>query len=125
MQMLLQSTTGETEETATVRRGPHRAAIEFAKGSRSKPLVLEHMDVAAAAEMPRPAFEAQLTGWVKELLAEDQDPAQLSPTQLVEISDRRQGLGPLEPLMSDETVDRHHGQRAEARFTSNARASWS
>ncbi len=28
------------------------------------------MDVAAAAEMPRATFEAQLSGWVKELLAE-------------------------------------------------------
>src|SRR5712691_7333034 len=51
------------------RRNPHKAAIEAAK-AQIQPLVLEHMDVGAAAEMPRPAFEAQLTGWVKELLAE-------------------------------------------------------
>src|SRR5436853_7665011 len=43
-----------------------RAAVEAAK-AQIQPLVLEHMDVAAAAEMPRAAFEAQLTGWVKEL----------------------------------------------------------
>ena len=46
---------------AANRRNPHKAAIEAAK-AQIQPLVLEHMDVAAAAEMPRPAFEAQLTG---------------------------------------------------------------
>ena len=50
-------------------RTAHKAAVEAAK-AQIQPLVLEHMDVAAAAEMPRAAFEAQLTGWVKELLAE-------------------------------------------------------
>ena len=39
-------------------RPQHRAAVEAAK-AQIQPLVLEHMDVAAAAEMPRAAFEAQ------------------------------------------------------------------
>ncbi len=87
------------------RRNPHKAAIEAAK-AQIQPLVLEHMDVAAAAEMPRPAFEAQLTGWVKELLAETK--IQLNFTEqreLVEslIADML-GLGPLEPLIADETI---------------------
>ncbi len=87
------------------RRNPHKAAIEAAK-AQIQPLVLEHMDVAAAAEMPRAAFEAQLTGWVKELLAETK--IQLNFTEqreLVEslIADML-GLGPLEPLLADETV---------------------
>jgi len=91
-------------ETAN-RRSPHKAAIEAAK-AQIQPLVLEHMDVAAAAEMPRAAFEAQLTGWVKELLAETK--IQLNFTEqreLVEslIADML-GLGPLEPLIEDETV---------------------
>ena len=64
------------------------------------------MDVGAAAEMPRPAFEAQLTGWVKELLAETK--IQLNFTEqreLVELLiDDMLGLGPLEPLLADETV---------------------
>src|SRR5258708_1912873 len=86
-------------------RNPHKAAIEAAK-AQIQPLVLEHMDVGAAAEMPRPAFEAQLTGWVKELLAETK--IQLNFTEqreLVEslIADML-GLGPLEPLIADETV---------------------
>jgi pilus assembly protein CpaF len=87
------------------RRNPHKAAIEAAK-AQIQPLVLEHMDVGAAADMPRPAFEAQLTGWVKELLAETK--IQLNFTEqreLVEslIADML-GLGPLEPLIADETV---------------------
>src|SRR5690242_13582609 len=53
---------GETRRTA------HRMAVEAAK-AQIQPLILEHMDVAAAAEMPRAAFEEQLAGWVQELLA--------------------------------------------------------
>jgi pilus assembly protein CpaF len=90
---------------AANRRNPHKAAIDAAK-AQIQPLVLEHMDVGAAAEMPRPAFEAQLTGWVKELLAETK--IQLNFTEqreLVEslIADML-GLGPLEPLIADETI---------------------
>src|SRR5579863_9459844 len=87
------------------RRNPHKAAIEAAK-AQIQPLVLEHMDVAAAAEMPRPAFEAQLTGWVKELLAETKIQLNFAEQrELVEslIADML-GLGPLEPLMSDESI---------------------
>jgi pilus assembly protein CpaF len=105
MQTLLQPSAPESEEATTARRGPHRAAIEAAK-AQIQPLVLEHMDVAAAAEMPRPAFEAQLTGWVKELLAETKIQLNfVEQRELVEslIADML-GLGPLEPLMADETV---------------------
>jgi pilus assembly protein CpaF len=87
------------------RRQPHRALVESAK-AQIQPLVLEHMDVAAAAEMPRPAFEAQLTGWVKELLAETKIQLNFAEQrELVEslIADML-GLGPLEPLMADETI---------------------
>ncbi|HEU0218682.1 MAG TPA: ATPase, T2SS/T4P/T4SS family [Stellaceae bacterium] len=92
-------------ETLSNRRMPRRALVEAAK-AQIQPLVLEHMDVAAAAEMPRPAFEAQLTGWVKELLAETKIQLNFAEQrELVEslIADML-GLGPLEPLMADETV---------------------
>jgi len=97
--------TPDPSEAGRGGRVPHKAAIEAAK-AQIQPLVLEHMDVSAAAEMPRPAFEAQLTGWVKELLAESK--IQLNFTEqreLVEslISDML-GLGPLDPLIADETV---------------------
>jgi len=87
------------------RRASHRAAIDAAK-MQIQPLVLEHMDVAAAAEMPRAAFEAQLTGWVKELLTETKIQLNFAEQrELVEslIADML-GLGPLEPLLADETV---------------------
>ena len=86
-------------------RNAHKAAIEAAK-AQIQPLVLEHMDVAAAAEMPRPDFEAQLTGWVQELLAETKIQLNFAEQrQLVEalIADML-GLGPLEPLIADETI---------------------
>jgi pilus assembly protein CpaF len=92
-------------DAAGNRRTPHKALVESAK-AQIQPLVLEHMDVAAAAEMPRPAFEAQLTGWVKELLAETKIQLNFAEQrELVEslIADML-GLGPLEPLMSDETI---------------------
>src|SRR5436305_1201426 len=90
-----------------VRRLPgRRAAVEAAK-AQIQPLVLEHMDVAAAAEMPRAAFEAQLTGWVKELLVETK--IQLNFVEQRELVDSlvadMLGLGPLEPLIADETVN--------------------
>ncbi len=86
-------------------RNLHKAAIEAAK-TLIQPLVLEHMDVAAAAEMPRPAFEAQLTGWVNELLAETKIQLNFNEQrELVEalVADML-GLGPLEPLIADETI---------------------
>jgi pilus assembly protein CpaF len=87
------------------RRSSNQSAVEAAK-AQIQPLVLEHMDVAAAAEMPRAVFEAQLTGWVKDLLTESK--IQLNFVEqhaLVEslIADML-GLGPLEPLIEDETV---------------------
>src|SRR5207248_6953775 len=96
-----------TEGNAALKQLPGRkAAVEAAK-AQIQPLVLEHMDVAAAAEMPRAACEAQLTGWVKELLAETKIQLNfVEPRELVVslIADML-GLGPLEPLIADETVN--------------------
>jgi pilus assembly protein CpaF len=104
LQELLNPGTADPE-TLGNRRSPHKALVESAK-AQIQPLVLEHMDVAAAAEMPRAAFEAQLTGWVKELLAETKIQLNFAEQrELVEslIADML-GLGPLEPLMADETI---------------------
>src|SRR5260370_7998512 len=65
------------------------------------------MDVAAAADMPRAVFEAQLSGWVKDLLTETKIQLNFSEQrELVEslIADML-GLRPLEPLIEDETVN--------------------
>ncbi len=87
------------------RRSSNRSAVETAK-AQIQPLVIEHMDVAAAAEMPRAVFEAQLTGWVKDLLTETKIQLNfVEQHELVEslVADML-GLGPLEPLIEDETV---------------------
>jgi pilus assembly protein CpaF len=87
------------------RRLSNRSAVEAAK-AQIQPLVLEHMDVAAAAEMPRAVFEAQLGGWVKDLLTETKIQLNfLEQRELVEslVADML-GLGPLEPLLEDDTV---------------------
>jgi pilus assembly protein CpaF len=101
MQRLAMPGDGEGE----TRRSTHRAAVEAAK-AQIQPLILEHMDIAVAAEMPRPAFEAQLTGWVQELLAESR--IQLNFSEQRELVDSlvadMLGLGPLEPLLADESV---------------------
>ena len=94
-----------TVEGANGRRASNSAAVESAK-AQILPLVLEHMDVAAAAEMPRAQFEAQLGHWVKELLAETKTQLNfIEQRALVEslIADML-GLGPLEPLLEDESV---------------------
>jgi pilus assembly protein CpaF len=102
---ILQALLNPEEAGTGNRRNPRKAAIEAAK-AQIQPLVLEHMDVGAAAEMPRPAFEAQLTGWVKELLAETK--IQLNFTEQRELIETlvadMLGLGPLEPLIADETI---------------------
>jgi pilus assembly protein CpaF len=105
MQALLPPVVPVAAEPAARRSNPNRARIENAK-AQIQPLVLEHMDVGAAAEMPRAAFEAQLTGWVKELLVETKIQLNFAEQrELVEslIADML-GLGPLDALLSDETI---------------------
>jgi pilus assembly protein CpaF len=106
LQSLLNPNQPEPEaDPGAAQRRAGRAVIEAAK-AQIQPLVLEHMDIAAAADMPRATFEAQLASWVQELLAENK--IQLNFTEqrdLVQslIADML-GLGPIEPLIEDETV---------------------
>jgi pilus assembly protein CpaF len=106
IEALLKPPTVELEsDPAAAQRRANRAVIEAAK-AQIQPLVLEHMDIAAAADMPRATFEAQLAGWVKELLAEHKIQLNFAEQrELVQslIADML-GLGPLEPLIEDETV---------------------
>ncbi len=106
IEALLAPTTPEPEtDAAAPRRSSNRAAVEAAK-AQIQPLVLEHMDVAAAVDMPRATFETQLATWVKELLTETKIQLNfVEQRELVQalIADML-GLGPLEPLMEDETI---------------------
>ncbi len=69
IETLLNPGKSESASDGSGSRRSNRAAIDVAK-AHIQPLVLEHMDVAAAADMPRAVFEAQLSGWVKDLLTE-------------------------------------------------------
>jgi pilus assembly protein CpaF len=105
IQGLLSPAAAEPEPGPGARRYAKRAAVDAAK-AQIQPLIVEHMDIGAAAEMPRATFEAQLTGWVKELLIETKIQLNfVEQRELVEalIADML-GLGPLEPLLEDETV---------------------
>ncbi len=102
---LLNPIKSDLRPDGAVSRRSNRAAIDAAK-MQIQPLVLEHMDVAAAAEMPRAVFEAQLSGWVKDLLTESKIQLNfIEQRELVEmlIADML-GLGPIEPLIEDESV---------------------
>ena len=83
----------------------HRASVETAK-LRIQPLILERMDVAAAADLPREEFERQLNGWVSELLAEKKIQLNFGEQRdlLEQLVADMLGLGPLEPLLRDDTV---------------------
>jgi pilus assembly protein CpaF len=105
IQSLLTPTPAEGEADPGTRHYARRAAVEAAR-AQIQPLIVEHMDVAAAAEMPRATFETQLTGWVKELLTETKIQLNfVEQRELIEalIADML-GLGPIEPLIDDETV---------------------
>ena len=101
--VLLREATSDPETSK--RRHRPSDPVEAAK-AQIQPLVLEHMDIGAAVDMPRAAFEAQLTEWVNELLAEAKIQLNFAEQrELIEalLADML-GLGPLEPLLADETI---------------------
>lgn len=71
-----------------------------------QPLVLDRMDTSAAAHMPREALARDLTGLVSELLIETKTQLNLIERQelVTQLLDDMLGLGPLEPLLKDETI---------------------
>jgi pilus assembly protein CpaF len=86
-------------------RNPSRASIEQAK-LKLQPLVLERIDTSAAAKLPREELSRDLSGLITELLAEKK--IQLNAAERAELVkqllDDMLGLGPLEPLLADETI---------------------
>lgn len=86
-------------------RNPSRNTIDQAK-LKLHPLVLERIDTSAAAKMAREDLGRDLTGLVAELLAEAH--IQLNTVERQELVkqllDDMLGLGPLEPLLNDETI---------------------
>jgi pilus assembly protein CpaF len=86
-------------------RNPSRASVEQAK-LKLQPLVLERIDTSAAAKLPREELSRDLTGLIAELLAENK--IQLNAAERAEVVkqllDDMLGLGPLEPLLADESI---------------------
>jgi pilus assembly protein CpaF len=82
-----------------------RATIDNAK-LKLQPLVLERIDTSAAARMARDDLSHDLTGIVEELMREQR--LQLNSAERGELVrqllDDMLGLGPLEPLLADETI---------------------
>ena len=99
----------EAGETATgedpYARNPSRASIEQAK-NKLQPIVLERIDTSLAARLPREALSRDLTGLIAELLTETK--IQLNAAERAELVkqllDDMLGLGPLEPLLADESI---------------------
>ena len=83
-----------------------RESIELAKG-KIQPVILDRMDMAAAAQLSREDLAHQLAELVSEILGEQKLRLNLKEQQgLVELLlNDMLGLGPLEPLLADETVN--------------------
>jgi pilus assembly protein CpaF len=73
---------------------------------RLQSLLLERMDVGAAAQLPRPELERQVAELIGELLAETKLHLNMSEQRelVAALLDEMLGLGPLEPLLKDEAV---------------------
>ncbi|MER2519826.1 MAG: CpaF family protein [Bdellovibrionales bacterium] len=86
-------------------RNPSRATIDNAK-IKVQPIVLERIDTSAAAKMARDDLARDIKGLVAEILSETK--TQLNGTEREELVkqllDDMLGLGPLEPLLADESI---------------------
>jgi pilus assembly protein CpaF len=73
---------------------------------RLQSLLMERMDVAAAAQLPRPELEQQVAELIGELLAETKLHLNMAEQRdlVAALLDEMLGLGPLEPLLKDEAV---------------------
>jgi pilus assembly protein CpaF len=82
-----------------------RASVTNAK-HKVQPVLMERIDAAAAAELPRDELARQITEILSEILSEQKLRLNLmEQRELVEtLLDDMLGLGPLEPLLGDETI---------------------
>ena len=82
-----------------------RASVTNAK-HKVQPVLMERIDAAAAAALPRDELARQITEILTEILGEQKVRLNLAEQrELVEtLLDDMLGLGPLEPLLADETI---------------------
>jgi len=78
----------------------------IAAKTRIQTLLMEHIDPAAAAELPRPELAEQVGEVVGELLVQEKINLNLKEQRnlVTLLLDDMLGLGPLEPLLADETI---------------------
>ena len=95
----------ERAEARTAQRPSASATVERTK-LKIEPAVMDRLDVSAASQLPREELSHQLREIVSEILAEqDLHLNQVEQLNLVELLlDDMLGLGPLEPLLADESV---------------------
>jgi len=81
------------------------SVVELAK-QRIQPLIMERLDLATTSQMPRNELARQMDDLVNELLAEQGLHLNGSEQRSVvtHVLDDMLGLGPIEPLLADETV---------------------
>lgn len=86
-------------------RNPSRASVDQAK-LKLQPMVLERIDTSAAAKMKRDELGRDLRGLINELLVETKIQLNASEREelVKQLLDDMLGLGPLEPLLADETI---------------------
>ncbi len=82
-----------------------RASVTSAK-HKVQPVLMERIDAAAAAALPRDELARQITEILSEILGEQKVRLNLAEQrELVEtLLDDMLGLGPLEPLLADDTI---------------------
>jgi pilus assembly protein CpaF len=83
-----------------------RDQIEEAK-LKVQPILMERMDVSAASRLPRDEFGRQVAELITEVLGELKIQLNLAEQRTLQskIIDDMLGLGPLEPLLQDETIN--------------------
>jgi len=93
-----------SDEKAAAKQDKH-AALFDAK-THIQALLMEHIDPMAAAELPRPELAEQVGEVVGELLVQEKINLNLREQKdlVTLLLDDMLGLGPLEPLLADETI---------------------
>ncbi len=101
-------------------RNPRRASVEQAK-LKLQPIVLDRIDTSAAAKLPREELSRDLTSLIADLLTETK--IQLNAAEradlVKQLLDDMLGLGPLEPLLADESISEIMVNGAKRVFVEN------
>ena len=101
-----QNQAAQTQTTVAASATSNLKVVDTAK-ERIQPLVMERLDLAAASQLPREELSQQVGEIVTELLDEQKmrlnGPEQESVVDLL-LNDML-GLGPLEPLLADESIN--------------------